>query len=118
MIFCDTGPLVALVDADDASHARCVAALEALPASPLLTTWPCLAEAMYLLWRAGGVPAQEELWGYLADGLVILHTPGATEWERMRVLMQQYSDTPMDLADASLVVAAELRQMQRIFTSW
>ena len=59
---------------------------------------------MYLLWRAGGLPAQEELWGYLADGLVVLHTPEAGEWERMRVLMRQYRDTPMDLADASLVV--------------
>jgi hypothetical protein len=55
---------------------------------------------MYLLWRAGGLPAQEELWGYLADGLVMLHTPETGEWERMRELMRQYHDTPMDLADA------------------
>jgi uncharacterized protein len=113
---CDTGPLVALVDQDDSAHARCVAALGTLPASPLLTTWPCLVEAMYLLWRAGGLPAQEELWGYLADGLVVLHTPEAGEWERMRVLMRQYRDTPMDLADASLVVAAERLNLRRIFT--
>jgi len=113
---CDTGPLVALVDEDDASHARCVAALETLPASPLLTTWPCLVESMYLVWRAGGFPAQEDLWGYLADGLVVLHTSEATDWQRMRVLMQQYRDTPMDLADASLVVAAERRQVRRIFS--
>lgn len=71
---------------------------------------------MYLLWRAGGLPAQEELWGYLADGLVVLHTPEAREWERMRVLMRQYRDTPMDLADASLVVAAERSNLRRIFT--
>jgi hypothetical protein len=71
---------------------------------------------MYLLWRAGGLPAQEELWGYLADGLVVLHTPEPKEWERMRELMRQYHDTPMDLADASLVVAAERLQLHRIFT--
>ena len=116
MTLCDTGPLVALVDRDDSSHARCVAALSTLPASPLLTTWPCLVEAMYLLWRAGGLPAQEELWGYLADGLVVLHTPEVKEWERMRTLMQQYHDAPMDLADASLVVAAERLNLRRIFT--
>ncbi len=34
----------------------------------------------------------------------------------MRTLMQQYSDTPMDLADASLVAAAETLQINRIFT--
>jgi uncharacterized protein len=59
MILCDTGPLVALIDQDDAFHARCVAALSALPAEPLLTTWPCLVEAMYLLWRAGGFLFEE-----------------------------------------------------------
>lgn len=113
---CDTGPLVALVDRDDPHHARCVAALQTLPAQPLLTTWPCFTEAMYLLWRAGGLPAQDELWGYLADGLVVLHIPEATEWERIRALMQQYHDAPMDLADASLVTAAERFQLRRIFT--
>lgn len=116
MILCDTGPLVALIDQDDVSHARCVAALGTLPAEPLLTTWPCLVEAMYLLWRAGGLPAQEELWGYLADALVVLHTPEAGEWERMRALMRQYADAPMDLADASLVVVAERSRLRRIFT--
>ena len=116
MTLCDTGPLVALVDRDDSHHVRCVAALRTLPAQPLLTTWPCWTEAMYLLWRAGGVPAQDELWGYLADGLVVLHVPEAQEWERMRRLMQQYQDAPMDLADASLVVAAERLHLRRIFT--
>lgn len=116
MTLCDTGPLVALVDRDDPHHARCVAALQTLPAQPLLTTWPCLTEAMYLLWRAGGLPAQDELWGYLADRLVVLHIPATTEWERIRTLMQQYHDAPMDLADASLVTAAERCQLRRIFT--
>jgi predicted nucleic acid-binding protein len=76
---CDTGPLVALVDQDDSAHARSVAALGTLPASPLLTTWPCLVKAVYLLWRAGGLPAQEELWGYVADGLLVLHTAEASK---------------------------------------
>lgn len=116
MTLCDTGPLVALVDQDDPHHARCVAALRTLPAQPLLTTWPCLTETMYLLWRADGFRAQDEWWGYLADGLVVLHLPEAEEWARMRALMQQYRDTPMDLADASLVVTAERLQLRRIFT--
>ena len=116
MTLCDTGPLIALVDQDDPHHTRCVSALQTLPAQPLLTTWPCLTEAMYLVYRAGGFPAQDELWGYLSAGLVILHTPEAEEWGRMRVLMRQYQDTPMDLADASLVVAAERLNLRRIFT--
>lgn len=116
MILCDTGPLVALIDRDDPYHTQSVATLRTLPADPLLTTWPCLVEAMYLLWRAGGLPAQEELWSYLADSLVVLHTPEPREWERMQILMRQYHDSPMDLADASLVVVAEQQNLRQIFT--
>jgi predicted nucleic acid-binding protein len=116
VILCDTGPLVALIDRDDANHDRCVAALVALPAETLLTTWPCATEAMYLLGRAGGLAAQEELWGFLADGVVRLQIPDEKVWERMRALMQQYGDTPMDFADASLVATAERLDLSRIFT--
>lgn len=116
MTLCDTGPLVALIDRDDRHHARCVETLGILPASPLLTTWPCLVEAMYLLRRAGGFPAQDELWEYLADGLVVVHGPAPDEWCRLRTLMQQYRDIPMDFADASLVAAAEHHNLRRIFT--
>ncbi len=34
----------------------------------------------------------------------------------MRTLMEQYRDTPMDLADASLVATAEALNLTRIFT--
>jgi uncharacterized protein len=113
---CDTGPLVALIDRDDRDHARCTTALSVLPPVPLLTTVPCLTEAMYLLGRGGGLPAQDELWAYVADGMVQVHHPTEGEWERMRVLMRQYHDLPMDFADASLVVAAEHLGRRRIFS--
>ena len=35
----------------------------------------------------------------------------------MQALMEQYEDTPMDLADASLVAAAEVLGISRIFTT-
>lgn len=71
---------------------------------------------MYLLGRAGGLPAQDALWSYLADELLVLHEPQVPEWQRMRMLMNQYRDAPMDLADASLVVAAEYKGLRRVFT--
>lgn len=116
MILCDAGPLIALIDQDDEHHLRCLTALDSLPAEDLITTAPCLTEAMHLLYRAGGLAGQEELWGLLADGLVVVHEAQPNEWPRMRELMRQYRDLPMDLADASLVTLAEESGERRIFT--
>lgn len=44
------------------------------------------------------------------------HTPTTAETTRMADLMSQYNDTPMDLADASLVAAAESQSLRRVFT--
>jgi uncharacterized protein len=38
------------------------------------------------------------------------------ETDRMDVLMAQYTNVPMDLADASLVAVAESRNFPRLFT--
>jgi len=116
MTLTDTGPLVALFDADDNLHVQAEQALTRLPKKPLLTTWPCLTESMYLLHQAIGYAAQEELWTWVADGLLLLHSTSESEWRRMREMMAQYEDAPMDLADASLVAAAEALSMTRVFT--
>jgi uncharacterized protein len=112
----DTGPLVALVANSLPEHERIVAALKELPKRPLITTWPCLTEAMYLLHREEGQTAQDTLWGYVLDGLVLLHDLSSAEQQRMRELMKQYADTPMDLADASLVAVAESLGLRQVFT--
>jgi predicted nucleic acid-binding protein len=116
MTLCDAGPLVALVDKSDVHHGRCVAALRAFPDRRLLTTWVCLAEAMHLLKRAFGWRAQDTLWDLVAKEVVRLHAPADGEWQRMRTLMRDYADTPMDLADASVVAAAETLRQRTVFT--
>jgi predicted nucleic acid-binding protein len=113
---CDAGPLFALIDPRQADlHAQCKDALATLPA-PLVTTWPCFTEAMYLAFRTGGWPMQHLLWEFVRTGVLQIHLADRSEMERMAVLMEQYSDTPMDLADASLVAAAEVLDRSRIFT--
>ncbi|BAZ06284.1 hypothetical protein NIES3974_29420 [Calothrix sp. NIES-3974] len=71
---------------------------------------------MYLLGRYGGWSVQQELWGYIADQILVLYFNGKDELIRMQVLMEQYRDLLMDLADASLVAAAETLNQKRIFT--
>lgn len=115
MILCDASPLIALINRRDVNHSRCVNTLSGL-SSPLVTTWPCFTEAMYLLGRYGGWSAQGELWSYVADQILVFHFNNSDEQARMRVLMEQYRDLPMDLADASLVATAETLNQRRIFT--
>src|SRR5882724_11247293 len=52
----------------------------------------------------------------LADGLIVLDRCEFDEWKRVRELMMAYADSPMDLADASLVAVAERRGLRRIFS--
>ncbi len=115
MILVDAGPLVAVIDRGEADHERCLMALSSLSA-PMITTWPAFTEAMYLLGSAGGWKAQDGLWKLLERGdlqLVPLDDPLQS---RIRVLMAKYKDLPMDLADASLVAAAEALGITRVFT--
>ena len=114
MILVDAGPLVALIDADDQYHAKCVATLQTLR-EPLVTVWPPLTEAMYLL---ADVPrAQDALWEMMERGGVQILPLSASDVPRMRELMEKYADRPMDLADAALVRVAEREGIRKIFTT-
>lgn len=115
MTLTDTGPLIALINRNDPNHSACIAAAKRLPAGPLLTTWPCFTEAMYLLFHAGGHFAQAELWRWRKAGRLLLHNVGEREIDRMEVLMAKYHDRPMDLGDASIVAAAEQLGIRRLF---
>lgn len=106
--------LPSLMPTTSASHVACIAVLPRI--APLVTTWPCFAEAMYILRRELGYPGQEALWQLHATGQLAIHESNLTEQERMRILMDKYRDIPMDLADASLVAAAEVLSTRRIFT--
>jgi len=75
-----------------------------------------MSEAMHLLNNIGGHFAQDVLWSYIMDALVAIHESVLAERARMRELMSKYKDTPVDLADASLVSAAEVLGVRRIFT--
>ena len=113
MTLVDTGPLVALFDKKDAHHTRCVRVLKkAIP--PLVCTTPVLTEAFHML-GADSHGAQALCKFIERDGMTVWHLNKMT-LTRSFALMRQYADHPMDLADASLVVAAEVLDTKRIFT--
>jgi hypothetical protein len=116
MILVDTAPLIALIDAGQGeAHHRCVATYRTI-ALPMLTTWCCFTEAMYFLYQLRGWSAQDVLWEFVEREALILHHTTLSEQKRMRELMAQYQNVPMDLADASLVAVAESFKIKQIFT--
>lgn len=115
MTLTDAGPLVALIDADEADHATCVLALRQLEL-PLVTTWPAFTEAMYLLSRTGGPAGRQALWRLVFTDRLQLADLDRGALKRSAALMDKYADRPMDLADATLVAVAEIRNQRRIFT--
>jgi predicted nucleic acid-binding protein len=112
-VLVDAGPLVAILDRGDAAHHACVTALRTLR-DPLITVWPALTEAMYLL--GGSWSAQKALWSRLETGALALASLDEEDAPRMRELMEKYRDLPMDLADAALVRVAERESLTEIFT--
>jgi predicted nucleic acid-binding protein len=112
-VLVDTGPLVALLDRSDSYHRTCQETFMSL-VDPLLTVWPVVTEAMYMLrayWQA-----QDALWEMIEIGAVEILPLSVEDVPRMRVLMHKYRDLPMDLADAALVRVAERERLRRIFT--
>jgi hypothetical protein len=113
MILVDTGPLIALFDPADSRHRRCVSALEAIR-EPILTTVPVLTEAFHML-GPGSVGA-ENLREFEENGGITLWFFDQAALTRAFELMERYADHPMDLVDASLIVAAELLGTRKVFT--
>src|ERR1700722_14902909 len=114
MILIDSGPLVALVDADDQYHSECSAALRTLHGQRMGTVWPVLTEAMHFLDDL--FRAQDNVWEMVARGGVEILPLGPEDVPRIRELMKQYSDRPMDLADAALIRVAEREGIRHFFT--
>jgi uncharacterized protein len=83
---------------------------------PLMTTWACLTEVMYLALGRGGWKMQNQVAQYLLDDLLTIQEIQSGDYGRLFALMEQYQDRPMDLADATLVVTAERTGINQILT--
>jgi hypothetical protein len=113
MVIIDTGPIVALFDESEPLHQICNTTLKKIKV-PLCTSWPVLTESFYLLgdWQTG----QSELWDFIIAGGLNVYDISASDYSRLRDLMKKYSDKPMDLADATLVLIAETYKIKTVFT--
>lgn len=115
MILCDTGVLLCLVDRTQPQH-QIYKNLVMGVNKPLITTWACLTEAMYLALHRGGWMMQKQLGQMLLDNLLTIYEIQPSDYNRLFVLMEKYQDRPMDLADATLVLTAEKTGFYQILT--
>ena len=99
----DSGPLIALFAVDDHHHARFDAMVKELSVGGLrlITTWPCIVEASYLL----EIPQRFEMLKWIELGGVVVYPLEPVHLGDIVRWMRRYSERgkrEMDLADASL----------------
>jgi len=110
----DTGPLVAYLDAGDSAHVEVAGRLDAFSGA-LFTTSAVITEAMHMLAVSRDGPrALAEL--VAASRLEVYDLCRPPELGQAVALMEKYVDTPMDFADATLVLLAEGLNVHEILT--
>ena len=112
-ILVDAGPLVAIVSPDDQYHEVCVKTLASLP-GPLLTCWPVITEAAWLL-REYPRGFERLLESFHEGFLEILPVTGG-EARLVAEVMKRYASLRAQFADAMLVYLAHRENIETIFS--
>ena len=109
----DTGPIVAMLDADEANHDWAMLQVQRLRA-PLVTCEAVLTEAAFLMSRAGAdssiVPK------LITRGFVTIAKLFDDDAAQIVRLMARYRNVPMSLTDACLVKLVERTPNATLFT--
>ncbi len=112
-VLVDTGPLVAILRAEDQYHELCVRTLKQLRDS-LLSCWPVITEAAWLL-RRHPRAIEKLLLGSAGSFLELAHLSGA-EAAPIAEILNRYAELRPQLADATLVYLAQRENVHTIFT--
>jgi predicted nucleic acid-binding protein len=107
-VILDTGPLVALMNANDRHHQWTLDTLSRV-APPLWTCEPVLTEAAYLTGKG------REVLAMLEDGTLRVGLELEDQADAVGRLLARYGRR-MDLADACIVRMSELRKSCQVFT--
>ena len=110
----DTGPFVAYLNRRDPAHDRLVASLDSF-AGLLATTGAVISETMYFVSELGNGPISFAKF-LVGSGVRVVEFLQPAQVLAAAELMNRYSDTPMDFADATLVLIAEELGVTEIFT--
>jgi predicted nucleic acid-binding protein len=109
----DTGPLVAIVRSREKAHKKCAAALKTFR-PPLLTCWPVLTEAAWLLSKEPD--GMKAIGGLVESGLVKLAELDEPALAWIIEFMDRYASAKPQLADAALMYLAEREGIDMVFS--
>lgn len=110
-ILIDAGPLIALFDRSDQYHTRAVEFIRGYEGF-LWTTWPVITEVCHML--DFSTKSQCAFLEWIKRGGVRIFKMEEEHLEKIIELTKKFDDVPMDLADASLVVAGEEKLLHEI----
>ena len=103
-ILIDSGPLIALFDASDHYHEKSVDFIKSNKYQ-MVTTIASITETLHML--DFNRNAQIDFLEWIERGAVEIYPIEGDDFQRLKELIEKYSDLPMDFADACLVYVAE-----------
>ncbi len=109
----DAGPIIALFNKNDKYHTKIKNFLKKYDGK-LTSTWPVVTEVSHML--DFNVQTQIDFLTWIQLGGVNIEAIKNEDIGRIIELSMKYSDLPMDLADASLVVLSENLKIKKIIT--
>ena len=112
-VLLDTSALVAVFQPQERYHQSCVDVLRDI-ATPLITSWPVLTEAHYLL--RSDRNAQKNMLSLAGSDAVLVSDIDHIFFEWYDKFVFRYDDHDVQLADASLVWLAEQWTTDIVFT--
>jgi predicted nucleic acid-binding protein len=111
----DTGPILALLDAADPDHERCVELVERL-AEDLIVPSPVLVEVDYWTIKLLGYEAWEIFVADLAGGAYRLEALELDDLRRAAELERTYANLDLGLVDASVLAICERLDERKVAT--
>lgn len=109
----DAGPIIALFDKDDQYHQVVMEFMERFEGR-LISTWPVLTEVSYML--DFNKQTQLDFIDWVGEGGIELYNLEQWQLIKIREIVDKYSNLPADFADASLLVAAEAKNLSEIIS--
>lgn len=109
----DSGPIIALFDKSDKYHLSVLKFMKTFRGE-LVTSWSVVTEVTHML--DFNLQVQIDFLKWCEIGGVNLYEISQDELRDIRVMIEKYSNVPMDLADATLMYIANKEKIKNIIS--